>query len=77
MSNEYCPYCMAEINKDKTCPKCWKTIDKYSPLPHHLPLGTLLKDRYVVGGVLGEGGFGITYIGLDQTLNLKVAIKEY
>ena len=77
MSNEYCPYCMAEVNKDKTCPKCGKSIDKYSPLPHHLPPGTLLKDRYVVGGVLGEGGFGITYIGLDQTLNFKVAIKEY
>jgi len=42
-----------------------------------LPPGTVLQDRYLVGRALGEGGFGITYIGCDLQLELKVAIKEY
>jgi len=40
-------------------------------------MGQLLHDRYLVGKVLGEGGFGITYLGLDTTLERRVAIKEY
>ncbi len=31
----------------------------------------------MVGKVLGEGGFGITYIGWNLNLNLPIAIKEY
>ena len=38
---------------------------------------TILKDQYIVGKSLGRGGFGITYIGFDITLERKVAIKEY
>lgn len=45
--------------------------------PHILPPGTLLNGRYLVGRSLGQGGFGITYIGRDKTLDIRVAIKEY
>lgn len=44
---------------------------------YHLPPGTVLAQRYLVGNVLGEGGFGITYIGLDTTLSKRVAVKEF
>jgi serine/threonine-protein kinase len=44
---------------------------------HHLPLGTRLKNgRYTLGKVLGQGGFGITYLGADTRENRPVAIKE-
>jgi serine/threonine protein kinase len=38
---------------------------------------SILKDQYLIGKVLGQGGFGITYLGLDLLLHKKVAIKEF
>jgi serine/threonine protein kinase len=43
---------------------------------HALQSGTVL-DRYRIIRVLGEGGFGITYLAEDIQLGLKVVIKEY
>ena len=42
-----------------------------------LPAGSILHGRYLVGAVLGNGGFGITYIGYDLKEDRRVAIKEY
>ena len=39
--------------------------------------GVLLNGRYIVEEVLGMGGFGITYKGFDQILQIPIAIKEY
>lgn len=44
---------------------------------HVLRDGTLLGGRYRIVKCLGEGGFGITYLGTDIKLDLQVAIKEY
>ncbi|MDR3355552.1 MAG: protein kinase [Synergistaceae bacterium] len=45
---------------------------------HHLAPGTLLRNgRYYIGRVLGQGGFGITYLGWDNDRSERVAIKEY
>ena len=41
-----------------------------------LELGQNLEDFTIVK-VLGAGGFGITYQGIDRTLQRNVAIKEY
>ncbi len=86
----FCPYCMSRVTPQggakprkyplragEQCPVCGLTWGTYLPAPHHLPPGSILSDRYLVGRVLGEGGFGITYIGCDLRLEMKVAIKEY
>ena len=38
---------------------------------------TLQGGKYIIERVLGQGGFGITYEGLQVGLNRKVAIKEF
>ena len=71
-----CYGCFAEKEPGKFCTKCGFNENDEQPYLA-LPLGTILNGRYLVGKVLGIGGFGITYLGYDLTLEIKVAIKEY
>jgi len=59
------------------CPQCGYNEHKYQAHPLYLQPRTLLKNQYIIGLPLGQGGFGVTYLGLDQWLQKKVAIKEY
>lgn len=68
---------MSQVKENGTCPNCGLTEGSYVPAPHHLLPGTLLQGRYLLGRVLGEGGFGITYVGRDTRLGVKIAVKEY
>ena len=74
---EHCPICMTPYGDDGRCPRCGAPRGRYAPLLHHLTPGTVLAGRYQVGRSLGEGGFGITYIGRDNLEDRLVAIKEY
>ena len=42
-----------------------------------LPTGTILDQRYRITGVLGDGGFGITYAAVHRDMKKSVAIKEF
>jgi len=75
--HKLCMGCMSEKGDNKICPICGWNEDLVSENPVHLRAGTLLYDKYIVGKVLGNGGFGITYLGWDKVLSRKVAIKEY
>lgn len=77
MVSDRCPWCMELTYDADVCPRCGHKRSTYMPEPHQLPPGVRLKNRYLVGKVLGEGGFGITYVGWDETLERRVAIKEY
>lgn len=47
-----------------------------APLTSPLPAGTLVEGRYKLLKAIGQGGFGITYIGWDKKLERRVAVKE-
>ena len=60
------------------CPHCgFDLAENEKKFPVALRAGTVLNGRYIIGRVLGQGGFGITYLALDTQLNAKVAIKEF
>lgn len=76
--NRLCMGCMKEIEDNgQQCPHCGYHYASASENEHCLKPYTILNGKYLVGKVLGEGGFGITYIGYDLSLEIPVAIKEF
>lgn len=59
--------------------KIWldEKIATYKQNTRCLSVNTILAGKYLVGPVLGQGGFGITYKGFDLNMETYVAIKEY
>ena len=79
-TDRLCMSCMTHsltAETDEICPNCGARVDAVWAAPHHLQPRTILNNKYLVGRVIGEGGFGITYVGWDTALSVKVAIKEY
>lgn len=75
-----CYGCMEELtDPGAVCPRCGfdNTAGPGQQPNHVLPCGTVLNGQYIVGRSIGQGGFGITYIGLDLHLQTRVCIKEY
>ncbi len=73
-----CMSCMVEIDPNiANCPNCGYERSTPPREAYHLPPESILQGRYIVGKVLGYGGFGVTYIGFDAQLERIVAIKEF
>lgn len=73
-----CMGCMNYIEDNvQICSHCGYNTADLSISGGHLPPETILNAQYVVGRKIGQGGFGITYIGWDAGLEHKIAIKEY
>ena len=74
-----CYNCFRQVaDPSVPCPHCGFDLgENQQKFPVALRAGTVLNDRYIVGRVLGQGGFGITYVAFDTQLQAKVAVKEY
>ena len=59
------------------CPNCGYDQRTLPENALHMRPGSLLSNRYLIGKVLGFGGFGVTYLAWDHVLQQRVAIKEY
>ena len=71
-----CLGCMEEKQQHPICEHCGFDERTRNNI-HQLPLGSILRCQYLIGRVLGQGGFGITYLAWDVDLDMPVAIKEY
>lgn len=72
MEKKRCVSCFREY-EDELCPYCGGAKNE----EHQLPVGAVIRDRYQIGKVLGQGGFGITYIAWDTLMQKSVAVKEF
>ena len=73
-----CFGCFENIRDDlEVCPFCGFIAGTSPEEAIHMEPGTILAERYIIGKVIGYGGFGVTYIGWDAKLEQRVAIKEY
>lgn len=74
--NNICLGCMKEKpQQNMICPYCGYNFEKNEK--HQLPVNIILNSAYLIGKCLGDGGFGITYVGYDMNLYKKVAVKEF
>lgn len=71
-----CYGCFSPIGDEDKCPHCgYKQQSPYSP--SYIAPGTILKEKYMVGKMLGHNGEGATYLAFDTVLSCKVILKEY
>ncbi len=73
-----CMGCMEDYDENlEVCPHCGYIEGTKPQIAYHIYPGEILVYRYIIGKVIGYGSFGVTYLGWDNLLEKKVAIKEY
>lgn len=70
-----CLHCFSSLSRGK-CAHCNKK-DKPIKIAGALAPRCLLAGNYLIAKVLGNGGFGITYLALDTRSGRQVAVKEF
>ena len=76
-SEQYCAGCVTKGSVAGRCMQCQWDDTEQMEMQTHLPRHYVLLGRYYIGRVLGQGGFGVTYLARDLKLDRPVAVKEY
>lgn len=71
-----CIFCMLGTVSNGVCTRCGKSDLEPNRPTEVLPARYLLGRQYSIGRVLGNGGFGITYLAWDCKNKRRVAVKE-
>lgn len=75
-SSILCMGCFSNKGEQKICPFCgYEETENMASL--FLTPRSILANKYIVGRVIGQGGFGITYLGWDLNLAIRIAVKEF
>lgn len=75
-----CGRCFSDTENASVCIHCGFDLEADRARRNEcsaLPLMYLLKDRFILGEVLGAGGFGITYLAYDREYGKLLAVKEF
>ncbi len=73
----FCYNCFKKTGGYDVCMHCGYVNGTSNQPEYMLQPGMVLDNRYVVGTILGIGGFGVTYKAWDTRLGIIVAIKEF
>lgn len=76
-NSDICLNCLRNRNGAADCPHCGAKEGQTAWKAPGLYPGTLLAGKYLLGRVLGHGGFAVTYLAVHLDLGIRVAIKEY
>ena len=71
-----CMNCFKELRGMRVCPHCGYKQENSSD-PDHLPGGTLIADRFVIGRVRGQDDTGIVYNVFDINKNTRRRMREF
>lgn len=76
-----CRNCFSHIEKPGSCLVCGCSQSRLlrggNAEASVLPRGTRLNGRYILGGNIGCGGFGMTYLAYDTLERKVIVVKEY
>lgn len=76
LAKKICGNCFTR-SSGKICRSCGSTLSRSTAEYDALPIGTKLNEKYIVGRILGRGGFGIIYLVYDEENDRTAAVKEY
>lgn len=75
LEEKLCPVCFQEAMEHGECRNCGYHAEESSAVKDYLAPFTILKEKYLLGKSLGQGGFGITYLAENMQSGLRCCIK--